>query len=878
MPRAKKAKGPRSVETFVHAEEQRRNIPTAELETFMKDEDRAPKRVTYPRPTDVLYPRDPAGDPQLVWRGKDEQDRQPLEALAPPIYIQEKIHPKAIIEDLRRQDRGEAPAQADLFADFNGIEFEDLVEFYQHEQHWSNRMILGDSLEVMTSLAEREGLKGKVQCIYVDPPYGVNFRSNWQIATNSRDVKDGKSDSVTRQPEQVRAFRDTWSQGIHSYLSYLRDRLILCRALLAQSGSIFVQIGDTNVHLVRSLLDEVVGGGNFVAEIAFTKGGGALATEHRLSGNFDLILWYARDVRELKYRPLFEERSDPVSAGFTLFDDPSEGLRPLTKAERLDPSRLDPKRLAKSEDLTKPGPGSKYTVKVDGRSYEPGARWWGMPQAALERLVSVGRVRALGRTLRAVRYAADFPLSPMGNLWTGVGGSSGLYVVETNPTIVQRCILMSSDPGDIVVDPTCGSGTTAYVAEQWGRRWITIDTSRVALALARQRLITARYPKYQLASADNRDLRAGFVYHTVPHVTLTSIAYNADVREGMSSEEVERAVTRATEKETLYDDPVVEPGVVRVTGPFTVESLSAPLGVPSGDDGASTGESSFSEAEDFRAAILANLAASGVQNTVRDERLTFTQLDGWPGQHIHAVGQYLEDGKVRRAAVTIGPQYGTVDADAVRAAAKEAAGFFDILIVCGFAFDAYIANEFKLLGNLTVLKVNMNPDLSMGGDLLKKTGTGNLFTVFGEPDVDVRSDCGRLVVEIRGVDIYDPTTGQIRPHSTEGIACWFIDTAYDGSSFFVRHVYFAGPSDAYKSLKDALKADIQEAAWASLHSTVSRPFDVPQSGRIAVKVINHYGDEVMKVYDTAAVVASDRDTLRYRAAEPPALLAADDVE
>ena len=437
------------------------------------------------------------------------------------------------------------------------------------------------------------------------------------------------------------------------------------------------------------------------------------------------------------------------------------------------------------------------------------------------------------------------------NVWTDVGADPGkTFVVQTATTVIERCILMTTDPGDLVIDPTCGSGTAAYVAEQWGRRWITVDTSRVAMALARQRLMAARYPYYKMADDQGRDIRQGFVYETVPHVTLKSIANNPQIREGMSREQVDAAIARHADQEALYDRPLENRSVVRVTGPFTVESLSPHVTLPesgSGDvDSVDVGPGG--DDDRFFRVVLDHLRKAGVQNTVRAERLQFETVQPWPGSYVQAAGEYLEQDRTRRAALSIGPRYGTVDAAWVREAAKEAAGIFDVLIVCGFAFDGYLDPELKRLGGLQILKAAMNPDLSMGDEVLKKTASGNLFMVFGEPDIDVRREADGWVIEIRGLDIYDPTTGDIRSHSTDDIACWFVDTDYNAESFFVRHAYFTGANDPYEQLRRALRADVDQAAWESLYRTVSRPFPPPATGQIAIKVINHYGDEVMKVY------------------------------
>ena len=451
----------------VKHKDKRSNIPTEEMRGFVKEDEARPKDVKYPG---LLYARDPSLDPQLVWKGKDQQDQEELVVPAVPVYIQEKIHPQAIIEDVRQQAKKAKPEnQLDLFADFNGIpSFDQMVEFYQHEANWSNRMILGDSLLVMTSLAEKEGLKGKVQMIYIDPPYGIEFGSNWQVSTRKRDVKDGKVEDATRQPEQIRAFRDTWELGIHSYLAYWRDRLVVARELLTESGSVFVQIGDENVHLVRCVMDEVFGSENFVAQISVTKTAGGLESTGRIPSRLDYAVWYGKSYQNLKYRPLYEARADDVSAGFNQLELPDGTTRSLTKEERDNVEALPGEaRLFRSDSLTKPGPGSKYEIVLDGKRYDSGNRWWGSPKESIMNLVRVGRVRPFGNTLRYMKYLDDFRLKPLSNLWDGlVGAKEPVYVVQTNEVIVQRCLLMTTDPGDLVLDPTCGSGTTAYVAEQ----------------------------------------------------------------------------------------------------------------------------------------------------------------------------------------------------------------------------------------------------------------------------------------------------------------------------------------------------------------------------------------------------------------------------
>jgi len=861
------------VEALRH-KDKRVNIPTEELRDFAAEYEAKPPKV--------LYPRDPSLDPQLVWKGKDEQDSSPLEVPSVPIYIQEKIQPKAIIENVRAEaKKGNNKPQMELFADFNGITFEDQIDFYHHEQNWSNRMILGDSLLVMASLAEKEGLKGKVQMIYIDPPYGIKFGSNWQVSTRKRDVKDGKAEDVTRQPEQIRAFRDTWELGIHSYLAYLRDRLAVARELLTETGNLFVQIGDENVHLVRCVLDEVFGSETFVSLISFSTTSGFETRELARGG--DYLLWYAKNLQAgTKYRALFEEVNKEGAEGgyrWVMFEDGT--FRGLTAAEsRGEVPFPTNARLYKPGDITSQGAASAdQTFGYLGKKYSPGpnSHWKANFPEGMNRLALAGRLHVAKNSLQYVRYARDFPWRLRNNIWTdtmtGQFTEDKLFVVQTNTKVIERCVLMTTDPGDLVLDPTCGSGTTAYVAEQWGRRWITIDTSRVALALARTRLMAARYPYYLLADSEEGatkeaeitgkippeyktegDIKKGFVYKRVPHVTLKSIANNPDIREGMSREEIDAAIARYAETEILYDQPYEGSKRIRVAGPFTVESLSPHRMLSADEEMPDTVKDAAKEAKtgQFESMILENLRKAGVQNTVKKERLVFNRLEHYAGQWIQAEGEYTEkDGKVRRVAVCIGPEYGTVGPDVIKEAAKEAVQGvgFDMLIVCGFAFDPHVSEEAKRYGKLTVLSARMSTDLMMGEELLKKTGAGNLFTVFGEPDIDIKKGKdGKITVEIRGLDIYDPTTGEIRSASTDEIACWFIDTDYNGESFFVRHAYFTGADKPYDKLKRALRAEVDESAWSALYSTTSSPFDPPSTGKIAVKVINHYGDEVLKVY------------------------------
>jgi adenine-specific DNA-methyltransferase len=818
----------------------------------------------------------------------------------------------------------------DLFADFNGLpDKEAVTEFYQHDANWSNRMILGDSLQVMASLAEREELRGKVQCIYIDPPYGIRFNSNFQWSTTSRDVKDGNPDHITSEPEQVKAFRDTWRDGIHSYLTYLRDRLTVARDLLHDRGSIFVQIGDENVHRIRALMDEVFGDENFVSSVAFLKTSGAGSPAigtNTLAGIYDDLLWYAKNIDKVKYRQLYRVKAygEEGSEQYRYIESPKSERRPIRNGETISP--LD--RVFRYDQFTSQT-GAQTTqlpISVDGTQYFVQKGGWKTNESGAGRLVKARRLAGIGKTLTYVRYIADFPAFPINNFWDDTRqsgfGDRKVYVVQTAARVIERSILMTTDPGELVLDPTCGSGTTAYVAEQWGRRWITIDTSRVALALARARIMGARYPYYLLADSHegqkkeaevrhtppkekptHNDIRQGFVYERVPHITLKSIANNAEIeviwekwqraleplrvrlngvlgksweeweipREAASEwpaeatklhaewwvariarqKEIDASIAAKAESEYLYDKPFPDSSRIRVAGPFTVESLSPHRVVAVDQDDSLIHDLAEPGASwaDFGQMVLDNLKSAGVQQAHKEDRVTFTALTPWPGKFISADGRYSDGERARRAAIMIGPEFGIVSRPDLVDAAREAADAgFDVVIACAFNFDAHSA-ELDRIGRIPILKARMNPDLHMAGEL-KNSGAGNLFVVFGEPDIEIESAGAEDIrVKIKGVDVFKPQTGEIESGGPDTIALWFIDTDYNEESFFVRHAYFPGAAtDPYKALKTTLKAEIDEEAWASLNSDTSRPFPKPASGRIAVKVINHLGDEVMKVF------------------------------
>ena len=731
----------KSVESIRH-KDKRVNIPTEELRDFVAEEEGTPKTM--------LYPRDPSLDPQLVWKGKDDQDQEDLAVPVVPIYIQEKIHPQAIIDDLPRIKKP-GGGIARLFADFNGgpQNFDQKIDFYHHEQNWTNRMILGDSLLVMASLAEKEGLKGKVQMIYIDPPYGIKFGSNWQVSTRKRNVTDGKAEDVTRQPEQVRAFRDTWVLGIHSYLASLRARLTIARELLTETGSVFVQIGDENIHLVRCLMDEVFGSENFISQIQFVKTTGK-GSEY-LDSISDTLLWYAHTAEKLKYRQLYIEKEvgGERMASYKWVESPDGSQkRKLTSNEIKDRKIPVGWKLFSPQNMTSQSGGvsSRFPFEFEGKVFKLTKNFWKTTPLGMKKLTYANRLMVLGNNLNYVRYQDDFPLLPLTNLWvdTAIAGfaEEKFYVVQTARKVISRCLLMTTDPGDLVLDPTCGGGTTAYVAEQWGRRWITCDTSRVALALARTLLMTAKYPYYLLADSPEgvkkendltlkmkseyeteEDIKKGFVYKRVPHITLRSIANNQDIIEEMSREEIDHAVERHADDEILFDQPYEDNKRLRVCGPFSVESLSPHRVLSTVDEktGITVSEQEVCKQQDFASMILENLKKSGVQNTRKKERILFDRLNPYSGMWLHAAGEFTDaEGKTKRVAVSIGPEHGTVGPQQVKEAAKEAVQGvgFDMLIVCGFAFDPHVGEEVKRYGNLAVLPTKMNPDLAMGDELL----------------------------------------------------------------------------------------------------------------------------------------------------------------
>jgi adenine-specific DNA-methyltransferase len=831
-------------------------------------------------PSAASYPKNPVvhrgQDPELFWLNKygatDAEDKLPVDIRS--LYRHEHIQPEMLLPSLMRVVETDK-AQGDLFGsgDFftqvfgKGDELTKPGEYYYKHKEWTNRLIQGDSLLVMASLLEREGMAGQVQCIYIDPPYGIKYGSNWQIRLNNRTVTDGQDDSLSGEPEQIKAFRDTWELGIHSYLSYLRDRLLVAKDLLHASGSCFVQISDKNSHLVRSLMDEVFGSENFVSQIFFQTTSGFKTKTLATLG--DYILWYARDHERLKVRKLFEEQ--PIipgegNASWILLPDGT--YRGVTAEERRGEKPI-PKgsRFYFPDNLQSQGPAREpQPFKFEGKTYlpRPNSHWKPNYPAGMELLAKAGRLHVAKDSLRYRRFAEDFPYQQRGNNWTdtltGSFTDEKLYVVWTSKKVIERCLLMTTDPGDLVLDPTCGSGTTAFAAEQWGRRWITVDTSRVAMSIAKQRILTARFPYYRLRDQESCDLRQGFIYKKVPHVMLESIANSEPIIE-----------------ETLYDRPDVDEKRLRIAGPFTVETLQN--FEPVSPAALAAARKSDAEMGKFEDVIFEHLKSAGVKTGDKSENAVFHRIDRLADADLHAEGFYKTAQGEAKAYLYIGPKFGTISKQAVNNATKACRrrGDADWLIILGFSFESDIESKSVTTsqGQFQVTKVRMHDDLLQEG-LLKRDKKAASFVTIGEPDIDLlmsvvdpaKGKTGGQFAEvvIKGLDIYDPIKDEVKSRDVHDIAYWMVDTDYDGANFIVRQAFFCGGDkdefDAWKKgletlallgtkkkAEKTLKIEIDEEAFARLYGHESHPFLVKTGQQIAVRVISQFGEETTKVLD-----------------------------
>ncbi len=813
---------------------------------------------------------DPHIDPELSWAQKRERTEFDVPTVS--LHVHERIDPRTIIEAV---SRGSADAvQGSLFElPSENPPLREAVEFYRHAHNWSNRLIAGDSLLVMNSLLEKEGMGGEVQTVYIDPPYGIKYGSNFQPFTGKRQVTDRKPTDLTREPEMIRAFRDTWELGIHSYLSYLRDRLELARELLGDSGSCFVQIGDENVHRVALLMDEVFGPDNRCATISFATTGGS--STKRLPEVADYLLWYAKSIEQVKYRQLYEQldRAGIVElfSSYAMVECPDGRTRRLTPEERFDPDGHLPEeaRLFKGEQLMSQGystTGRSESYEWQGRVYPcPETLHWRVSPAGMDRLADKKRLFTTGTTtLQWKWYEDEVPGRRINNLWHRQMSAYGKrYVVQTAPSVIQRCLLMTSDPGDLVLDPTCGSGTTAYVAEQWGRRWITCDTSRVALAIARQRLMTATFKYYELAHP-NEGVDSGFKYRSVSKVSAAILAYDEPER-----------------RTTLYDQPEVDRGKHRVTGPFTVEAVPSPRVIdparagefeepehpgaqhppPAGEDSAPADSSVARQGESSRQTRWTDeLRQAGIR-AKHGQRIRFTRLEPLASQHVHAVGEAASQGwnRPRRAAVVFGPEHAPLEQRRVYRGLEEAAKLVpvpEVLVFAAFAFDPEAAKDIEETNwpGVDLLPVEMNTDLQTD-DLKSKRASNETFWLVGRPEVRIDTlDDGRWQAEVLGFDYFDVATGERTSGDAAQIAAWMLDTDYDGRSLFPRQVFFPfDPKKDWQKLKKTLRTSIDPELISAYAGTRSLPFEAGEHQRIAVKIVDDRGIESLVVRDLAGL-------------------------
>ncbi len=859
------------VDAIKHKHEERKMIPTSELAgeeqgTIVHSSGRA----TYEM---FRHEFDRGRDPELYWLGKySNDDSSEVQIDIRSLYVHEDIQPEMLIRRLYRLREERADNQPLLFSEEDlgknivEDELERVTEYYKHAMEWKNRLIQGDSLLVMNSLLQREGMAGKVQCVYIDPPYGIKFGSNWQMKLNDRNVKDN-DESVSGEPEMIKAFRDTWELGIHSYLSYLRDRLVTARELLTQSGSCFVQISDENVHLVRNLMDEVFGSENFVSQIIYTKTSGFTAN---IIGNVaDFIVWYAKDIQNVKVRKLFTEKDFREDAHYNAIELADGRRMTISQWEKENGIQLhsynkpNGSKVFRHGDLTSQGASQEeQAFEFNGRIYYPtkDRHWTANYPQGMERLKELGRIINTDNNLIYIRYFEDFPMMEINNIWNDVMGIQSrkdpkVYVVQSSTKPIQRCILMTTDPGDLVLDPTCGSGTTAYVAEQWGRRWITIDTSRIALNIAKKRLMSAVFPYYELYDEQTKNIRQGFVYKTVPHITMKSLI----------GEET-------TAEETLYDQPKEDKKRMRVSGPFTVETLQS-YNVQSPESLTQTADEE-EETRLFQERIFSHLQSNGVRNGDKTQQAIFHGMEPVPNPYLNARGYYKDqDDKERLAYFMIGPKFGTVSKAAVNTAIRdfrsvaqnEGASW---LILLGFSFEDNINEKDYNFGLFTVSKVRMHDDLMQDGLLKKDRGAGSFITI-GEPDIAIvrhDDDPTRCHIEIRGLDIYDPIKDDVKARSVEDIAYWEMDDNYDGRQFIVTGIHFCGgdkkefaawkkglegfakaSAKTKKKAETTLRLELADELWDTLYGYTSEPMLYEPGRKVAVRVVSQFGEESSKV-------------------------------
>lgn len=836
--RNSKVESERVIDAYTHDEHKRSNNPSAGMAQYDTEES-APGEYEY----------DPHIDPSLNWAGKAEHDR--VEVPTTSIHIHESIKPSKIIQHVQKWSGDkQLPMQGTLFGMTAQEETErrsQAIEFYEHGVDWTNRLIAGDSLGVMNSLIQKEGMAGQVQMVYIDPPYGIGYRSNFQPLVNKPNVVEGKDESIDSSPEMLTAFRDTWQLGIHSYLTYLRDRLKLAHELLADTGSVFVQISNANVHHVRELCDEVFGPENFVSQIAYvtTTGAGSSNALTSLSSVSNYLVWYAADKGKMKYHQLYKEKEFG-----------GEGAKAYNRIELADGSRMTISEWEKSTqrvfDYSSRPTGSRvyalgdlrsqsasnvtnYSVEFNGRTYDPGRGYWKTNEEGMHRLIAAKRIEALsgGDSIRYIRYYDDYPYYPITNVWTDttISGfaSNKLYVVQTTAKVIERCLLMTTDPGDLVLDPTCGSGTTAWVAEKWGRRWITIDTSRVAIEVAKKRLMTSTFDYYELLHP-SQGIDSGLVLDTVDHVTLRSIARGED-----------------PESEVLYDKPHIDKTRIRVSGPFTVEAPPSPVVIsPTDEKAGNYGDAKQGE-------WMEELRANGILDR-QGHRIRLSRLDTMEGTTYIAAEGETDEETPRSVVVCFGSDTKPMDRRIVDRAADEAAIIKprpQLLVIAAFQFDpeaTELVNSLRVPGT-ELVAVQMNPDM-LTADLRKKQRNAQSFYVVGQPDVKLEAVAGKggqWRVSVLGFDYYDVKQGKVVSGSTKDISMWMLDEDYDGLTFEPEQVFFPDKKDGWQALKKTLKAEIDPALIEAYSGTTSLPFYAGKDTRCAVKIVDNRGIESVVV-------------------------------
>lgn len=819
------------IEQYEHKDKQRVNNPPVGLVDAHTDNGGYKKKT---------YQYDPHLDPQLQWAGKAEHTSFDVPTVS--LHVHERIDPRRIIETVKKEE--EAPTQMSLFEE-QKKPLREAIEFYKHKENWSNRLIAGDSLLVMNSLLEKEGMGGKVQMVYFDPPYGIRYGSNFQPFVNKRDVKE-KDDDLTSEPEMIKAFRDTWELGIHSYLTYLRDRLKLANDLLSESGSCFIQIGEDNLHYVRNIMDEVFGYENFMSMITVRVKGMPFGAKH-LENMYDHIVWYAKDISKVKYRQLFSNRE--ITSEYSFVEEKNGNRRKLNDEEKENIKNV-PKdaRLFCRLDTYSSGytPTCIYDVEFEGKIYKPETgKSWKTTKQGMELLIAKKRIMNLGSKLYFINYFDDYPVSLLTNHWNDTSGGfseAKKYVVETNPKVIARCMTMCTDPGDLVFDPTCGSGTTAFVSENLGRRWMTCDTSRVALTLAKQRLMKANFNFYELAHP-SEGVGSGFVYSRVPHITLGDLANDNPPGE-----------------EVLYDQPTINNKKARVTGPFTYEAVPAPVAKSFEEiEADSNHEADISISRSGETLRQNNWIDELLQSGVRGKsggQISFTRMESLSGtRFLQAQGETKEDNP-KRVVVCFGPEHAPLEQRTVEMALEEARTLKpkpEIILFCAFHFDSEARKDIEETNwpGITLLEAQMNADL-LTDDLKKKRSSNESFWLIGQPDVQITEiksgdDKGKYTVEVNGFDYYNPKTGTVDSGGKGDIAMWMLDQDYDGRSLFPSQVFFpmAGAKEGWAKLAKNLKAEIDIEKIEAFGGTVSLPFT---SGKnVAVKIIDARGIESLKI-------------------------------